>query len=551
MIGILRKHQQALLWVVAVVVISSFLVFFNPGQSSSRDSVRRSYGTLYGKPLKGDEVREANRQAVLASIVRFGGPDTKEAKRARFNLNQETYQRLLLRAKTKELGIQVDDKAVATWIRENLKDPKTGVVNYKAFVDRVLTPKDFTSADFEEYVRQDLALRHLIDVLGVSAGLITPREAEAEFRRENEQARASLVVFAASNYVSGVKLDSVSLHQFYTNQLPNYRIPERVVVNYVYWESSNYLAKAETQMGQISGLATKIEQFYNERGADAFKDENGTVLAKEPALALIRRQSAMAEAAKLSEASAREFANELYAIEPVKAENIVLLAAKKGLIIHKSEPFATSGVAPGLEDLANLGSEVAKLTPEQPFSIPVSGLSGTVVAALASKIPSEVPPFEAVESRIREDKKRFDSREAARNAATSFAISLTNGLAQGKTLAEIAAAEKQHVTELAPFSLSSESIADLSPSLNISQIKDTVFNLKPGTASRVVTTFDGGFVAFLKSIDPIDSSVVKAGLNSFTEEIRQRRRQEIIEAWLRNEFQVSGLSALMKDRGNN
>ena len=67
----------------------------------------------------------------------------------------------------------------------------------------------------------------------------------------------------------------------------------------------------------------------------------------------------------------------------------------------------------------------------------------------------------------------------------------------------------------------------------------------------MVTTFDGGFVAYLKSIDPIDSSVVKAGLNSFTEEVRQRRRQEIIEAWLRNEFQVSGLSALMKDRGNN
>ncbi len=551
MIGILRKHQQGLLWVVAVVVISSFLVFFNPGQSSGRDSVRRSYGTLYGKPIKGDEVREANRQAILASIVRFGGPETKEAKRARFNLNQETYQRLLLRAKTKELGIQVDDKAVATWIRENLKDPKTGVVNYKAFVDRVLTPKDFTSADFEEYVRQDLALRHLIDVLGVSANLVTPREAEGEFRRENEQARASLVVFAASNHVGGVKLDAVSLRQFYTNQLPNYRIPERVVVNYVYWESTNNLAKAEAQMSQISGLAAKIEQYYNERGADTFKDENGATMAKESALALIRRQSAIAEAAKMSEAAAREFANELYAIEPVKAENLAQLAAKKGLTVRKSEPFPATGVAPGLEDLANLGSEVAKLTSEQPFSVPVSGMSGTVVAALANKIPSEVPPFEAVESRIREDKKRFDSREAARNAASAFAISLTNGLAQGKSLADIAAAEKQHVIELAPFSLASESIPDLNPSLNISQIKDTVFNLKPGTASRMVTTFDGGFVAYLKSIDPIDSSVVKAGLNSFTEEVRQRRRQEIIEAWLRNEFQVSGLSALMKDRGNN
>lgn len=551
MIGILRKHQQALAWVIAVVVIASFLVFFNPGQSSGRDSVRRSYGTLYGKPLKGDEVREASRQAELASIVRFGGSETKEAKRARFNLNQETYQRLLLRAKTKELGIQVDDKAVATWIRENLKDPKTGVVNYKAFVDRVLTPKGFTSVDFEEYVRQDLALRHLIDVIGISAGMVTPREAEAEFRRENEKAHASLVVFAASNFVSGVKLDAVSLRQFYTNQLPNYRIPERMTVKYVRWESSNFLAKAEAQMGQISGLAAKIEQFYNERGPDAFKDEAGVVMAKEAALALIRKQSALAEAAKFSEASAREFANELYAMEPVKAENLAQLAATKGLTVHQSEPFTASGVAPGLEDLATLGQEVAKLTPEQPFSTPISGMSGTVVAVLEKKIPSEVPPFEAVESRIREDKKRFDSREAARNAATSFAIALTNGLAQGKSLSEIAAAEKQHVIELAPFSLASESIPDLSPGLNVSQIKDTVFNLKPGTASRMVTTFDGGMVAFLHSIEPVESAIVQAGLNAYVEEVRQRRRQEIVESWLRNEFQVSGLAALMKDRGSN
>lgn len=551
MIGILRKHQQALAWVIAVVVIASFLVFFNPGQSSSRDSVRRSYGTLYGKPLKGDEVREASRQAELASIVRFGGSETKEAKRARFNLNQETYQRLLLRAKTKELGIQVDDKAVATWIRENLKDPKTGVVNYKAFVDRVLTPKGFTSVDFEEYVRQDLALRHLIDVIGVSAGLVTPREAEAEFRRENEKAHASLVVFAASNFLAGVKQDTASLRQFYTNQLPNYRIPERMTVSYVRWESSNFLARAEAQMAQVSGLAGKIEQFYNERGPDAFKDETGATMSKEAALALIRRQSALAEAAKFSEASAREFANELYAMEPVKAENLTQLAARKGLTVHKSEPFTASGVAPGLEDLSNLGQEVAKLTPEQPFSTPVSGLSGTVVAVLERKIPSEVPPFEAVESRIREDKKRFDSREAARNAATSFAINLTNGLAQGKSLADIAGAEKQHVIELAPFSLASESIPDINPGLNLSQIKDTVFNLKPGTASRMVTTFDGGMVAFLNSIEPVESAIVKAGLNSYLEEVRQRRRQECIEGWLRNEFQVSGLAALMKDRGNN
>ncbi len=551
MIRSLRKYQQGFLWVAAIVVITSLLAFFKPGQFSSQGGGLRSYGTMYGKPLKGEQVQEAHRQAKLAAIVRFGGEDTQEARRARFNLEQETLQRLLLRKKIDDLGIRVDDSAVANWIRENLKDPKTGALNYNAFIDRVLRPKDFTPTEFEEYIRQDLALKHLIDVIGVGASLVTPREAEAEFRRENEQARASLVVFSASNHLAGIKLDAVSLGQFFTNQLPNYRIPERRTVSYVRWESSNFLAKAEAQLAQVSGLPARLEQFYQERGAENFKDEQGHVLTKEAALALIRQQTALAEAGKFAQAAARDFANELYSIEPVKPENLSQLAAKKGLTVQQSRPFSENGIASGLEDLSTLGRETFKLTLEQPFTTPVSGSAGTVVAALASRLPSEVPSLESIESRVREDKTRFDSREAARNAGLLFSQTATNELAQGKTFAQVAAASKITPIELAPFSLSSEGIPGLNPGLNPSQVKDVVFNLKPGTVSRFVATLDGGFVAYLQSVQPVDDALVKAGLNAYIEEARQRRRQETIESWVRNEFQVSGLAGRLKDRGAN
>jgi SurA N-terminal domain len=551
MIRSLRKYQQGFLWVAAIVVITSLLAFFKPGQFSSQGGGLRSYGTMYGKPLKAEQVQEASRQAKLAAIVRFGGEDTQEARRARFNLEQETLQRLLLRKKIDDLGIRVEDADVANWIRENLKDPKTGVLNYNAFIERVLRPKDFTSTEFEEYIRQDLALKHLIEVIGVGASLVTPREAEGEFRRENEQARASVVVFSATNHLSGIKLDATSLGQFFTNQLPNYRIPERRTVTYVRWESSNFLARAEAQLAQITGLPARLEQFYQERGADSFKDNQGIVMTKEAALAMIRQQTALVEAGKFAQASARDFANELYSIEPVKPENLAQLASKKGLTVGTSAPFSENGVASGLEDFSTLGRETFKLTTEQPFTTPVSGSLGTLVAALATRLPSEVPALAAIESRVREDKTRFDSREAARNAGLAFSLMSTNELAQGKSFAQIAAVAKLTPIELAPFSLSSETIPGLNPGLNPTQVKDAVFNLKPGTSSRFIATFDGGFVVYLQSIQPVDDALVKSGLNAYVEEVRQRRRQETIEAWVRNEFQVSGLAARMKDRGAN
>lgn len=551
MIGTLRKYQQTLWWVVAIVVISSFLVFFNPGQSGSREPARRSYGTVYGRPLRLDEIQEAGRQAQIAAIVRFGGPDSPEALKARFNLNQETCNRLLFREKIQDLGIQVDDASVARWIRENLKDPKTGTVNYTAFLENVLGPKGFTGAEFESYVRSDLALRQLVDVVGVAADVLTPREAESEFRRENEQARASLVTFSATNFLSSIKLDDASLRQFFTNQLANYRIPERATIAYVRWDSSNHLAKAEAKIALESSLPARLEQFYNEKGPENFRDPVGTAMTKEAALAMLRQQVVLGEASRFTMTNALEFANELYAMEPMKAENLSQLAIRKGLKVIQSPPFTESAAPEGLEDLQTLGREVAKLTAEQPFSTPISGLNGTIVAVLTSRLPPEVPTFESVESRLRDDKRRFDTREAARNAGMAFANSVTNGLAHGKSFMEMAAAQKYAVTDLPPFSLTSESVPGLSAGLNISQIKDTVFNLKPGTASRFVSTFDGGWVAFLKSIDPVDDALVTAGLNSFQAEVRQRRKQEILNSWLQHEFQASGLSALLKDRSAN
>lgn len=550
MIGILRKYQQSLWWIVAIVVIASVLVFFQPGQGGARGALNRNLPTLYGKPLLPEQVQEADRQARLAAIVRFGGEDSPEARKAGFNHVQETYQRLLLKAKIRDLGIRVDDAAVANWIRENLKDPKTGALDYTGFINRVLVPRNYSAVEFEEYIRQDLSLRHLIDVVGVSAELVTPREAEGDFRQEYEQASASIVIVSSSNYLAGISSETPVLQQFFTNHLGEYRIPERFVVSYVRWEGTNYLATAEAEMEKIPGIAGKLEQYYTERGADTFKDENGAVLTKEAALNMIRKQSALAEANRAASAAARDFANELYAMEPAAADNLAKLAEKKGLHLSQSAPFTEFGVVQGLEDFPRLGQDVAKLTPEQPFSRPLEGARGAIVVSLQGRLPFEIPPFSSVENRVRDDHRRFAAREAARNAGMAFAAAVTNGLAHGGNFRELADASKLTTIDLSPFSIASDSIVGLPENINPNQVKDTVFNLKPGTSSRFVPTADGGFIAFLKALNPVEESLVKAGLNSYVEDIRRRRRQEVIEAWLRHEMQSSGLGAILKDQGS-
>jgi hypothetical protein len=55
------------------------------------------------------------------------------------------------------------------------------------FIKQVLTPENLTDADFERFVRHDLALQQLIGVVGVVGQLVTPQEAAGFYNREHQE----------------------------------------------------------------------------------------------------------------------------------------------------------------------------------------------------------------------------------------------------------------------------------------------------------------------------------------------------------------------------
>lgn len=505
-----------------------------------------SYGRINGKPIARETLQSFGRQAQLFARLQFGDSTIP----AGFDLNNYAYQRLFIDAKLKEFGIIVSDEAVADWIRQNLpKDPKTGAVNYDAFVENFLKRFNFTEGEFHQFARQEVGMQQLREVVAVSGQLVTPGEAEDEFRRSNEQAVTSGVFFQSSNYLASVSLDPAAIGQFFTNRIAEYRVPERTVISYVRWTTEPYLTNAEAALAKLPDLATRLEAAYTQRGADAFRDKDGNVLAKPAALISLRQQvvesQAMAEAAR----AARDFANELYAMEPVKAENLATLATKYNLALQLSAPFSEFERTPGLEDAPALQREAARLAPDQPFTKPVEGARAVYLGALMRRVPSEIPTLDSVRARVVADYKRAKSVEAAQTAGEAFATAVSAALAQGKTFEAAAAAQNAKVTPLPPFSLVTQSLPGLDPRVNPAVVKDTAFNLKAGAASRFIQTGDGGFVLFLKERTPVDAAIVKAGLNGYLAEQRSQRKTDAFDAWFQAEFKKSGLEALLKKRG--
>lgn len=550
MTGHIRKHQRTLWIFISAAVIISFVVYFTPNAKlgSGGGGGERNYGSMDGRAIKADEIRLADRLARLSGFLRLGESyDNARAKQQGFDLNQERYFNLLLAARAKEMGIEVSPAAAAAWLRQNLRDER-GPIAYDTFFNtRVKVARErFTEADFQDWVRLQVIREHISDVVGVGGELVTPREASSQFMRENEALVTSVAFFSTSNYLASVNLEPAALTQFYSNRLAVYRIPERFVLSYVRFDATNFTAEAEALLSKTPNLTNELEQIYTQRGASAFTDSTGQPLTKAAALVQLREDIVSQNANAMANAKATEFANAVYKVKPPTPAALVNEALNRGLTVANTEPFVESARPAGLDDLATLSQSLAKLSDKNPFTLPIRGTRGVVVAALTKTVPSEIPAYAVVQARVAEDYKRFKSQEAARADGEAFAAAITNALAQGKSFAAAAAERSVRVVDLPPFTISAQTIAGLDPRVNPNTVKGAAYSLKAGTASGFQPTGDGGMVVFLKERTPVDEATLKAGLNSYLEEQRQQRRSFAFQEWASNEFRKSGLAALLK-----
>ena len=114
-------------------------------------------------------------------------------------------------------------------------------------------------------------------MVGMAGELITPQEAAAFYQRQHQELSAQIVFFSASNYLAAVPVTPALVGQFYTNYLAEYRLPDRVEVNYVAYPVTNFMAGAEQK---LTNLNDQVEAIYNRYGTNAVPDAKTPAEAK-------------------------------------------------------------------------------------------------------------------------------------------------------------------------------------------------------------------------------------------------------------------------------
>ncbi len=551
MIGTLRKHSKWLWSIIITVVIVTFVIFFSPNVGMDRGGGEVSYGTLYGEPIKREDLAQAYADARLGFFFMSGGrwPTEQNAMMAGFNLDSEARRRLLLNRLVKEHGIDVGDAVVAAQIKVMFADQKTGGFNLQGYDDllkRTFAPAGVKEDDFERFLKRELSQQQLAQMFSVSGKLITARAADGFYRRENEQALTEFVFLASSNNLPKVKLDEAALRAYHTNNLTTYRIAERVVVNYVYFPYTNYNAEAEKELAATTNLNTLLESYYK-TNVFRYRDTNGTAKTFEQARGEIRNEFRDDAARQHGFRKAGEFANELFGKEgkdATRATNLFALAAAKGLPVKVTEPF-TQFEGPKLTNApGNFGHAAFQLTTEEALGQMMPGSDGVYFIAFKERLKPEDPPYEKVREKVVEDYKRFQAKELTLEEGTKLVQAANDGLAKGKSFKDTAKALGHVALEVPPFSRNTRSIEIAeSRGLGVDEFRDQAFATAAGKVGSFKQAGEGGFVIYVRGFQPVTDVQVKAELPKFVESLREQRANYAFREWLSREVERSGVMA--------
>jgi len=547
MFGTFRKHQNWLWAVIIVVIVISFVIYFSPnvgpGRGGGGRRVSSELGSIDGQPITIQDYYEASRETQLLYFLNFQKwPDNDErARQMGFDVDNEAKMRLIRIAKIKAEKIAISDETVGELARR-LLGPK---VPLDAFVKEILAPHGLTEQDFERFLRNDAAIQQLGSVAGLTGRLIPPREIEASYRDEHQEAALDVVLFNTSNYLSSVTVSEPALLAWYSNNAALFRVADKARVCFVEFAASNFLAEVDKRLTEITNLNAQLEEVYSKKDPESFKDDDGKVLSKAAAIEKIKNTERKHMAMPFAEKKANEFAGALYDEKQHRVENLEKLATAQGYKTRVTAPFDEENGPQDIKVSDEFARTAFALTNKDEaiaFKI-IRGEEGCYVFALKEIIPSYAPKFEDIRAKVVERYRFAEAQKLARQAGIVFQTSATNGLAHGKTFTQVVTESSLKATALPPISRGARDV-ELPESLYLPQVKNVAFGMEPGKASPYIPSMGGGYVLYLRSLLPIDETKMKADLPQYAATIRGQRQNEAYGMWFRREVERADVPAL-------
>ncbi len=526
MFATIRRHQSWLLTTVAAITIISFIGWNwnrNTGSAGQGGGGPGNFGVVAGRAITRDELLATMRSVQLGYFLQHGEWLPEQSAEVDRSVEYQAYVQLFMNAKMKELGIDVPTEAAAQYFRR-MFPADTTVAGLEA---KYLKPKGMDASDLNRFLSFEVGRDQLMMLVGLYGYLVTPQEAEQEYRFNYQDVSTSMVFYSASNFLANVPANVDSVAQYYTNHLASYRVPEKVQVEYVKFNVTNYLAAAEKAMTNVDAM---VDEVVRQRGTNLFPGAKTPEESHEAIKKQAFREHALVDARR----DAYQFATELEAVQPRTVDSLRTLAVKKGLAVETPAPFDRENGPQDSTTPMQFVRAAFSRTPDEPFAPPVTTEDGSYVLVQKQLLPSYIPPLGTILGRVTVDYRHAEALKLAEQAAIKlYSTYMTNALPAGKTFAAVCAEAKVTMMPVPPFSRATQSLTNqIEDFADLHQLQSAAFSTPPGMASQPQHGHDGAFLLFVERHLPLNEVKVKADLPEFTARIRRARMNDAFNEWL-------------------
>ncbi len=527
-----RLIQSRLLWgAFLVIIVFSFVVWGMvwPSKYNQADKANAA-GTLDGETVTPGEYRSAYLSTYLARALALGR-EVQSTPQTDAVLRNLSWQRLATLREVAKLGIVATDQELIGAIRSNFS-ATNGAFNsqqYQAFLQNVIRPLGYTTAQFEQHLREEIQIQKLAHLIGRQAQ-VTPLEVRQTFDTLMDTFTVEYAAVGPADVEKDVAVTEADARKLYDADSAAFTIPEQRIVSYAAFPVADYL----DETNEISD--EDVQDYYElhiedyttkETGEDGKSRETVAEIdaVRDGIVKALRREAALEKA----DEAATELAFHAIPDRDGTVPDFAAVVKDSGRKMEKLAPFSRLDV-PVEDGGAAFVAAAFELAPNSfdRVSAPVAGQDGVYVLYLEKTLEPRVPPFDEAKDRVLATAKQKAMAEALAAKGAEIQKIAAAGLADGKSFEKALAGTGVKVATAAPFT----GLSGSSSSNEVVQaLVQAVVSYNQGEVTDPVPAGDGLVVAYLQARTPADPATFDSYQTEIASAIRARRGQSLFRDW--------------------
>lgn len=481
-----RRYQQPLLIVFTVLIIISFVGFFDRSGFLEKMGSEHS-ATIYGRSVSQVQMQREGRkfelarslglQELLVSVVGRAASESEAVENFAWNS-------MVLRHETEQLGLTATDDEVLAAIQVmpvfQTKEGGFDPGKYAMIFENVLQPRGLGKDHLEDLVRDDLRLKKLKALLGATTAP-APAEVRANYDQRYQKTEASVVRLKLDDFLAAATAPDEEVQKLYEARKDQLKTEEKrkVKVAAFILPTTDKPLEGRERAEALGKLGRAAEEFL----------------------------VAMAE----------------------KDADFDAAAAQAGVKVEETAEFARREPPAALGSSPALAAAAFKLTTKQPVSEVLDTERGYYVLQLTGV--SEVRPltFDEAKPQLTEQVRRTRALEAVNLKATEIRNKIDTELKAGKSFAEAAEAAGAKAETFGAFSMAEPKYEGP----DAEQVMGTAFDMKEGALSPVTPTAAGVILVHVDKRPPIDDSKFAAQKDFLAYQLAANASAALFAEWLK------------------